>query len=74
MADQLQSKINEVVDKQNRLESILKSMQSGVIAVDNNEAIITINPYAKRIFGITRDVTGEKLKNCIEDKNVYDIC
>lgn len=73
MADQLQSKINEVVDKQNRLESILKSMQSGVIAVDNNEAIITINPYAKRIFGITRDVTGEKLKNCIEDKNVYDI-
>ncbi|MBS6044017.1 MAG: HAMP domain-containing protein, partial [Clostridium baratii] len=31
MADQLQSKINEVVDKQNRLESILKSMQSGVI-------------------------------------------
>ncbi|WP_054199641.1 ATP-binding protein [Clostridium baratii] len=73
MADQLQSKINEVVDKQNRLESILKSMQSGVIAVDNNEEIITINPYAKRIFGITRDVTGEKLKNCIEDKNVYDI-
>ncbi|MDU4910538.1 ATP-binding protein [Clostridium baratii] len=73
MADQLQSKINEVVDKQNRLESILKSMQSGVIAVDNNEAIITINPYAKRIFGITRDVTGENLKNCIEDKNVYDI-
>ena len=73
MADQLQSKINEVVDKQNRLESILKSMQSGVIAVDNNEAIITINPYAKRIFGITRDVTGEKLKNCIEDKNVYNI-
>lgn len=73
MADQLQSKINEVVDKQNRLESILKSMQSGVIAVDNNEAIITINPYAKRIFGITRDVTGEKLENCIEDKNVYNI-
>lgn len=73
MADQLQSKINEVVDKQNRLESILKSMQSGVIAVDNNEEIITINPYAKRIFGITRDVTGEKLKKCIEDKNVYDI-
>ncbi|MEG0238066.1 MAG: ATP-binding protein [Clostridium sp.] len=73
MADQLQSKINEVVDKQNRLESILKSMQSGVIAVDNNNDIITINPYAKRIFGITRDVMGEKLEDCIVDKKVYNI-
>ena len=35
MADQLQIKIHEVIDKQNKIESILKSMESGVIAVDN---------------------------------------
>ena len=40
MADQLQSKMNEIVDRQNRLESILNCMQSGVIAVDNNNDII----------------------------------
>ncbi len=73
MADQLQSKMNEIVDKQNRLESILNCMQSGVIAVDNNNDIITINPYAQRIFGININVTGKHLNDCIEDKRIKDI-
>lgn len=67
MADQLQSKINEVMDKQNRLESIVKSMESGVIAVDLDNNIIIMNPYAKRIFGIKDDVTGEKIYDYIQD-------
>lgn len=70
MADQLQSKINEVVDKQNRLESILRSMESGVIAVNGEDKVITINPYAKRIFGIRREITGENISDYIKD---YDI-
>lgn len=73
MADQLQSKMNEIVDKQNRLESILNCMQSGVIAVDNNNDIITINPYAQRIFGINMNATGKSLNDCIEDKRIKDI-
>ncbi|MGG7097576.1 ATP-binding protein [Clostridium sardiniense] len=73
MADQLQSKMNEIVDKQNRLESILNCMQSGVIAVDNNNDIITINPYAQRIFGININATGKSLNDCIEDKRIKDI-
>lgn len=73
MADQLQSKMNEIVDKQNRLESILNCMQSGVIAVDNSNDIITINPYAQRIFGININVTGKALNDCIEDKRIKDI-
>ena len=73
MADQLQSKISEIVDRQNRLESILNCMQSGVIAVDNNNDIITINPYAKKIFGINSNVTGKCLNRCIEDKRIKDI-
>ena len=70
MADQLQAKIKEVVDKQNRLESILRSMESGVIAVDGDDTVITINPYAKRVFGIRRDISGEKISKYIKD---YDI-
>lgn len=67
MADQLQSKINEVMDKQNRLESIVESMESGVIAVDLDDNIIIMNPYAKRIFGIKDDITGEKIYDYIQD-------
>lgn len=70
MADQLQSKMNEVLDKQNRLESIVRSMESGVIAIDLNNNIIIANPYAKRIFGIKGDVTGE---NLFEHINDFDI-
>lgn len=70
MADQLQAKIKEVVDKQNRLESILRSMESGVIAVDGDDTVITINPYAKRVFGIRIDISGEKISKYIKD---YDI-
>lgn len=71
MADELQNQINNVVDKQNRLESILSCMESGVIAVNRKGKVITINPYAKRIFGIRRDITGEKINDCISD---YDFC
>lgn len=71
MADELQNQIDNVVDKQNRLESILSCMESGVIAVNRKGRVITINPYAKRIFGIRRDITGEKINECISD---YEFC
>ena len=70
MADQLQSKMNEVMDKQNRLESIVKSMESGVIAVDLSGNIIIINPYAKRIFGIKDDITGATIYDYIKDFDI----
>ncbi|AKA69984.1 HAMP domain-containing sensor histidine kinase [Clostridium scatologenes] len=73
MADKLNSTLNEVLDKQNKLEAILKSMDSGVIAVDINYKIIMINPYAKKIFGISRDIIGENLMDNIRDFEFEDV-
>lgn len=73
MADKLNSTLNEVLDKQNKLEAILKSMDSGVIAVDINYKIIMINPYAKKIFGINRDIIGENLMDNIRDFEFEDV-
>lgn len=70
MADQLQGKIREVLDKQSRYEAILTSMESGVIAVNNNYEVITINPYAMRIFGIKQNIDGQEISKYIKD---YDI-
>lgn len=61
MADRLEDTLEEVLDKQNRLEAILKSMDSGVIAVDKYFRVIMINPYAKKIFNIKGDIIGKKL-------------
>lgn len=73
MADRLQSTLGEMYDKQNRLEAILKSMESGVIAVDRNNKIIMINPYAEEIFGIRRDIIGENLMDHIRDFELQNI-
>ncbi|MGG7143734.1 ATP-binding protein [Clostridium nigeriense] len=70
MAEQLQSRISDSADKQNKLEAILESMESGVIAVDNKQNVILINPYAKNLFGINRDIIGENISEYIID---YDI-
>ncbi|MBU3141953.1 two-component system histidine kinase PnpS [Clostridium sp. CF012] len=73
MADKLEFTLNEVTDKQNRLEAILQSMDSGVIAVDRKNRVIMINPYAKKMFGITKDIIGQNLLDNIRDFQLEDI-
>ena len=52
MADMLEIKISDSLDKQNKLEAILESMESGVIAITAAGKVMLINPYAKSLFGI----------------------
>ena len=73
MADKLEFTLNEVTDKQNRLEAILQSMDSGVIAVDRNNKVLMINPYAKKIFGITKDIIGQNLIDNIRELELEHI-
>lgn len=72
MAEKLQLTINDAVDKQNKLEAILKSMDSGVIAVDKNLRVIMINPYAKKIFGLDKDIIGKNLLDHIRSFELED--
>lgn len=72
MADQLQVRISDSLDKQNKLESILESMESGVIAIDNQEKIILINPYAKKVFGLNKDIIGRDICEYIIDYDFID--
>ncbi|GAA0722236.1 ATP-binding protein [Clostridium malenominatum] len=73
MAQKLQLTINDVIDKQNKLEAILTSMESGVIAVDKNFKVIIINPYANKIFGIKKDIIGCNLLDYIRNFELEDI-
>lgn len=72
MAEQLQIKIHEVIDKQNRIESILKSMNSGVVAVDNQDKVISINPCAELLLGIKKNIVGEYLLDYVNDYDISD--
>lgn len=73
MADRLENAFKDTTQKQTELEAVLKSMDSGVIAVDRDFRVMLINPYAKKIFGINRDIIGEKLLKTIRDFELEDI-
>jgi two-component system phosphate regulon sensor histidine kinase PhoR len=73
MADRLENSFKDTTQKQTELEAVMKSMDSGVIAVDRDFRVMLINPYAKKIFGINRDIIGEKLLNNIRDFELEDI-
>ena len=70
IADQLEIRIIDSLDKKNKLEAILESMESGVIAIDNNENIILINSYSQKLFDFKEDNIGKKISDCIID---YDL-
>lgn len=67
MADMLEIKISDSLDKQNKLEAILESMESGVIAITAAGKVMLINPYAKSLFGIGEDIIGKNISNYIID-------
>lgn len=73
MANKLQYTINDSIEKQNKLEAILKSMDNGVIAVDKDFKIIMINPYATEIFSIEQDIIGENLLDKIKSYELKEI-
>ena len=70
IADLLEIRIIDSLDKKNKLEAILESMESGVIAIDNNENIILINSYSQKLFDLKEDNIGKKISDCIID---YDL-
>ena len=75
MADQLENSMEKLIDKQNRLSAILRSMDSGVIVIDNSHKILMINPYAKNIFGIEEDVLGKEINEGVKNldfDNIFD--
>lgn len=65
IAAMLQDTMKENNYRQKRLEAILKSMDSGVIAIDNNRKIIMVNPYAEKIFGIKKNIIGQNLLDIV---------
>lgn len=73
MAFKLQQNMEEVTDNRNKLEAILKSMDSGVVAVDAKNKVIMINPYAEEIFGLRKNIVGMNLMDYIRNYEIENI-
>jgi two-component system phosphate regulon sensor histidine kinase PhoR len=68
MAAQLESRLQTVVSQRNQLEAVLSSMLEGVIAVNRDERIISINLAAARWFDIDPEkVRGRSIPEAIRN-------
>ncbi|HHW57682.1 MAG TPA: cell wall metabolism sensor histidine kinase WalK [Clostridia bacterium] len=73
MSYKLKETIEELNDRNAKLEAILKSIANGVIAFDTNEKILLINDAAKRILNIKeKDLIGRHILEVIRNSKLYD--
>ncbi|HIJ78777.1 MAG: ATP-binding protein [Desulfobulbaceae bacterium] len=64
MANQLDERIGTIVRQHHELAAVFSSMVEGVITVDNNERILSINLAGARLLGVNPDAI--KGKNTLE--------
>lgn len=68
MARLLNEKLSTITSQKNELDAVLSSMVEGVVAIDAEERIITINSAASELFSMDREhckgkLIGEALRN-----------
>jgi len=71
MASQLHDRISTMLQQRNEMEAILSSMVEGVLAVDTEERIISMNHAAAGMFGVDSEmVLRKRLPEAIRNLNL----
>lgn len=75
MTKRVEGIILELKDRNARVNTIINSMENGLVAVDRDMRVITINPPAKKIFDETEraDEIGKPLIQVIRNRKLYDM-
>lgn len=56
---QISNQLSELRYKTEEFEQITDNMKEGLVLIDRNENVVSINPAAKKIFSATDDCTGK---------------
>ena len=73
MAEQLTDRLGEITEQNNERNAILSSMLEGVLAIDNNSQIISINKAAQRLFNTSKnEAKGKILQEIIRNTALHD--
>jgi len=71
MADQLQSKIAILIQNNNEQKAVLASMAEGVLAVDSQERVISVNPASVRLLGLDQtQAQGRRLQEVVRNADL----
>ena len=75
MAGQLDDRIKEIERQSNEQRAVLASMSEGVIALNPNAKILSINKTAAQIFKVDPSkVIGQPLESAIRSAQLQDFC
>lgn len=74
MTEKLNLTINELYDRNAKLEAVLTSIVNGVIAIDNEEKVLLLNNAAARILAIdTQNAIGRHILELARSSKMHDI-
>jgi two-component system phosphate regulon sensor histidine kinase PhoR len=74
MAEQLDLEIRTLTRERNEREAVLVSMIEGVVAVDCDEAVITVNEAAARLLGIDRaTAVGRSIQEVVRNPELQRV-
>lgn len=72
--DNADKRIKALEKEHNALRAVLESMAEGVITVDNDTRITSVNSSAEKIFGISKkDCEGRFFLEAIRNNDIYEI-
>ncbi len=70
MAGEIQNRITEITEKNTEQGAILSSMVEGVIAVDADEKIISVNRAAEKLLKIRKDNSGRLFRELVRNTEI----
>lgn len=71
MASQLDSHVRTITEQAGEQNAILASMQEGVLAIDNDDRVLIVNPAAERLLGVDLDaVKGKTIQESIRNPDL----
>jgi len=74
MAQDIEDKIKEVKTQNQKLTAVFNSMIEGVIVVDKDGRIVSINPTIENMFGVDKkDLYGKVFLEAIRNNDVSDV-
>ncbi len=74
MAQDIEDKIKEVKTQNQKIAAIFNSMIEGVIIVDKESRIISINPTIEKIFGVSKkEAEGKTFLEAIRNNDISEV-
>jgi two-component system phosphate regulon sensor histidine kinase PhoR len=74
MAQQIEDKIREIRNQNQKFSAVFNSMIEGVIVADKDGRILSVNPAVERAFGVLKkDVEGRIFLEAIRNKDMAEL-